>query len=61
VDAGLFRRIGVESPQAIERVGIAAMSRRAELERARSDAGGTAIAVPPATFLARMKKFLRMN
>ena len=61
LDAALFRRLAVESPQAIEQVGIAAVSRRAELDRVRSAARGAAVADAPATFIARMKKFLRLH
>lgn len=58
--AELFRRIGDDSPHAVEQVGIAAITRRAELDRARSAARDLAAAEAPATFLARMKKFLRL-
>jgi small-conductance mechanosensitive channel/CRP-like cAMP-binding protein len=58
--ADLFRHIGVHSPHAIEQVGLAAMTRRAELDRARSVAKDMAVADAPATFLARMKRFLRL-
>ena len=60
LDADLFRRLGQESPRTIEQVGIAAATRRAELDRVRSTAAGTAVADAPATFVARMKKFLRL-
>ena len=59
--ADLFRRLGVESPHAIEQVGLSAITRRAELDRARSAARDTAAAEAPATFLARMKRFLRLS
>jgi small-conductance mechanosensitive channel/CRP-like cAMP-binding protein len=59
--ADLFRRLGVESPHAIEQVGLAAVTRRAELDLARSVARDTAAADIPATFVARMKKFLRLS
>ena len=59
--ADLFRRLGMDSPHAIEQVGLSAMTRRAELDRARSAARDTAVAEAPATFLARMKRFLRLS
>ncbi len=59
VSAGQFRRLGVENPQAIEQIGIAAMSRRADLERIRTATAG-AVTVETHTLLARMKKFLRL-
>ena len=61
VDAEVFRRLGQESPAAIEQVGLAAVARRAELDRARTAAHGTAVTQAPATFLARMKRFLRLR
>jgi small-conductance mechanosensitive channel/CRP-like cAMP-binding protein len=61
VDAELFRRLGVHSPNAIEQVGLSAMARRAELDRARSAAKDSAASEAPATFLARMKRFLRLS
>ena len=61
IDAELFRKIGAESPDAIERIGIAAMTRRGELDQARSATRGVAVADAPATFLSRMKRFLRLS
>jgi small-conductance mechanosensitive channel/CRP-like cAMP-binding protein len=61
LDAELFRRLGVDHPQAIEQVGLAAVTRRVELDRARAASAGAAVADAPATFLARMKKFLRVH
>ena len=61
LSAEVFRRLGLESPQAVEQVGIAAMTRREELERVRSAARGGGIAAAPATFLNRMKRFLRLH
>jgi len=59
--ADVFRRLGVHSPHAIEQVGLSAITRRAELDRARSAARDQAVTEAPATFLARMKKFLRIR
>ena len=61
IDAELFRRLGDESPHAIERIGIAAMTRRGELDQVKIAARGAAVADAPATFLSRMKRFLRMT
>ena len=45
-----------------EQVGLAAMTRREELERARTAARGADLnRDAPATFLARMKRFLRLQ
>ena len=60
IDAELFRRLAVENPQAIEEVGVAAMARRADLERIRTATAG-AVTVETNTLLARMKKFLRLT
>ena len=61
LDADLFRRLGEESPLALEQVGLAAITRREELERARTAVRSTDLADAPATFLARMKRFLRLR
>jgi CRP-like cAMP-binding protein len=61
LDAELFRKFGLESPHAIEQIGIAAAGRRAELDRAKSVVGGAAVADAPSTLLARMKRFLRLK
>jgi len=61
IDAEVFRRLGAVHPHAIEQIGIAAVNRRAEVEQIRAvSAHGTAVADAPATFVARMKKFLRL-
>jgi small-conductance mechanosensitive channel len=59
LNADLFRRLAAAFPSAIEQMGVAAMTRRAELERVRTAAAGT-VAVEATTLLARMKKFLRL-
>jgi small-conductance mechanosensitive channel/CRP-like cAMP-binding protein len=61
IDADLFRKLAVESPDAIERIGLAAMTRRGELDQARTAARGAAVADAPATFLSKMKRFLRFR
>jgi small-conductance mechanosensitive channel/CRP-like cAMP-binding protein len=60
VNAELFRRFGVHSPASIEQVGLSAIIRRVELDRARSATQDPAAAETRATFLARMKRFLRL-
>ena len=59
--SALFWRLGEPSPHALALGGLAAMTRREELERARTAARGAALADAPATFLARMKRFLRLQ
>jgi len=59
--AEVFRHLGAGSPHAIEQVGVLAITRRAELDRARSSARAMAVAEAPASFLARMKRFLRLS
>lgn len=61
IDAELFRKFGAENPHAVELIGVAAMTRRGELDQARIAARGAAVADAPATFLSRMKKFLRLS
>lgn len=61
LDAELFRALGVADPKAVEEMGMAAMTRRAELAQIRDTAGSAAAADAPATFLGRMKKFLRLG
>ena len=57
IDAAVFRQLAEASPRAVEQVGVAAATRRAELEHARLDQGRRRIEAP-ANFLARMRKFL---
>ena len=61
LDAAVFRRLGSADPHAIEQVGIAAVARRLELDRARDSARIAATGEAPATFLGRMKRFLGMD
>jgi len=60
IGADLFRRLAAESPHAIEQIGVAAVTRRAELELKRTATAG-AVTVETNTLLARMKKFLRFS
>ena len=56
--ADLFRELGAESPQSVEQIAVAAVTRRVELQRVKSAAGASAVADAPATFLARVRRFL---
>jgi small-conductance mechanosensitive channel/CRP-like cAMP-binding protein len=58
IDAELFRRIGAVHPEAIEKIGMAAMLRRAGLDEVKAAAQTTT--VEATTFMTRMKKFLRL-
>jgi small-conductance mechanosensitive channel/CRP-like cAMP-binding protein len=60
LDADLFRKLGAADPQAIEHIGLAAVARRVELEQIRESAASTAPEEAPATFLGRMRRFLRI-
>ena len=61
IDAEVFRKLGAASPQAVELVGVAAASRRAELDHVRANTTGAAVADAPANFLGRMRRFLRLS
>ncbi len=61
VSAALFRRLAGASPYTVEQIGIAAMTRRAQLEAVRVAAQGTAVAEARDSFLSRMKRFLRIG
>jgi len=60
IAADVFRQLADISPQTVEQVGIAAATRRAELEGARASAQTAAVVEAPANFLGRMRKFLRV-
>jgi small-conductance mechanosensitive channel/CRP-like cAMP-binding protein len=60
IGADLFRRLGAESPQTVEQIGVAAITRRTELEAAKAAASGSGVVEAPANFVSRMKKFLRI-
>ena len=55
----LFRRLGAVNPEAIEKIGMAAMVRRAGLNQMKSLASET-VTVETTTLMTRMKKFLRL-
>jgi len=61
LDADLFRALGAADPQAVERIALAAVARRAELVELRQAAQQAAVVDAPATLLGRMKKFLRLD
>jgi small-conductance mechanosensitive channel len=61
LDAGIFRTLGAADPQAVEQIGIAAVTRRAELAQIRDAAQNAAVVDAPAPFLGRMKRFLGMK
>ena len=60
IAADLFRRLAIVHPEAIEKIGLAAMVRRAGLEQMRSATAET-VTVETTTLMARMKKFLRIT
>ena len=59
IGADLFRRLGTVHPEAIEKIGMAAMVRRAGLDQMKS-ATAEAMTVATTTLMTRMKKFLRL-
>ena len=61
LDADVFRALGAADPSAVEAIGLAAMKRRAELMQVRDATKNVAEADAPATFLGRMKRFLRLS
>jgi small-conductance mechanosensitive channel/CRP-like cAMP-binding protein len=60
IDAERFRKLGAAHPHAVEQIAVAAVTRRAELDQIKSASQGPAVGEAPATFMARMKKFLRL-
>ncbi len=60
IDADVFRRLGDTNAAAVEKIGLAAVARRVELEQVRSAGRSAAVVDAPATFVARMRKFLRL-
>jgi small-conductance mechanosensitive channel/CRP-like cAMP-binding protein len=61
LDAALFRALGAADATAVERIGLAAIARRTELDQIREAAQHAAPADAPATFLDRMKRFLGIS
>jgi small-conductance mechanosensitive channel len=60
IEADVFRHLGEVSPQTVEQVGVAAATRRAELNAVRASSKSAAVIEPPANFLVRMRKFLKL-
>jgi small-conductance mechanosensitive channel/CRP-like cAMP-binding protein len=60
IDADVFRELAEENPHAIEQVGVAAATRRTQLEEIRASVQVSGVVEAPATLVARMRKFLRM-
>src|SRR3954464_3944555 len=60
IRADLFRRLGVTHPRAVEQIGVAAAARRVELDKVRAATLGQAVVDVPATFMDRMRRFLRL-
>jgi small-conductance mechanosensitive channel/CRP-like cAMP-binding protein len=58
--ADLFRDLGAADPAAVERIGVAAATRRAELDQVRA-AAGAGVALETNSLVARMKRFLRLR
>ena len=61
VGANVFRELADISPHAVEQVGIAAATRRAELEGARASNQAAAVIEAPHSLIARMRRFLRIR
>ncbi|MEO6235705.1 MAG: mechanosensitive ion channel family protein [Vicinamibacterales bacterium] len=57
IGAELFRRMAALHPEAIEKIGVAALERKAGLEQVKTAAAGAATVVTT-TLVTRMKKFL---
>jgi small-conductance mechanosensitive channel len=58
--ADLFRRLAAVHPEAIEKIALAAMERRAGLDQMRTATSET-VTVETKTLMTRMKKFLRLT
>ena len=61
LDAEVFRRLGAADPHAVEQIGLAAVTRRIELNQVRDATRQSVVVEPPATFLNRMKQFLGLR
>ena len=61
LDAEVFRALGAADPKSVEEIGLAAVTRRAQLAQIRETTQNAAVADAPATFLGRMKQFLRLT
>jgi small-conductance mechanosensitive channel/CRP-like cAMP-binding protein len=61
IDAAIFRQLAEEAPHTVEQVGVAAASRRAELNHARAATQNAGVVEAPATLLSRMRRFLNIR
>ncbi len=61
IGAELFRQLGAASPSTVEQIGVAAMTRRVQLEAARAATPSAGVGEGSASFLTRMKRFLGMG
>ena len=61
IGADVFRELAETHPHTIEQVGVAAATRRAELDGVRASAQAAAVVDAPKTLLTRMRRFLRMR
>jgi small-conductance mechanosensitive channel len=61
LDAEVFRTLGAVDPAAIEQIGVAAITRRAQLNQIRDAAQSAVVADVRSTFIGRMKKFLGLS
>jgi small-conductance mechanosensitive channel/CRP-like cAMP-binding protein len=61
IGSDLFRQLAAANPSAVEQIGVAAMTRRGELEAARAAVPGARVSEGSASFLSRMKRFLGMR
>lgn len=60
IDADVFRQLAEANPRAVEQVGVAAASRRSQLDDVRASTRAAAVIEAPGNFLTRMRKFLRI-
>ncbi|HXW06104.1 MAG TPA: mechanosensitive ion channel family protein [Vicinamibacterales bacterium] len=59
--ADVLRALGEADPQAVEQIGLAALTRRLELDQARETTTAAAVAAPAASIVERMKRFLGLR
>ena len=60
IGADVFRQLADLNPRAVEQVGVAAATRRAELEGVRASIQAAAVVEAPTSFMSRMRKFLKI-
>jgi CRP-like cAMP-binding protein len=60
IDAAIFRQLAEQAPHTVEQVGVAAATRRAELNQARAATQNASVVEAPATLLSRMRRFLNI-